>query len=164
MDADRLAAFYAENARRWDLARSEFQRRAHGWRFGLAAEAGQWADSHAATSAAGPALSGPAGWVARLVEQADADGVIVKPEPGRVRSAYANRDSQTEMDTAVGFGFWPDDAEALIVHAGHAIAYEDLDPLMTRGDGAAIFEALRRVAESFTEVRVFSESARSARR
>src|SRR3954468_15550977 len=136
MDADRLAAFRPGTARRWDVAEREFQRRSHGWHFGLAPDAGQWADSYAAaTATAGRALSGPAGWVARLVEQADADGVIVKPEPGRVRSAYAHRDSETEMETAVGFGFRPDDAEALVVHAGRAIAFDDLRPAMTGGDG-----------------------------
>src|SRR4051812_44531005 len=123
MNEEQLTAFYADNARRWETAKREFGEREHGWRpFALAAGAGQWAESFAGGGSAGSgsgsgsgtataAADGddkghphdPSAWAAHLVEQADADGVIIKPEPGSIRSAYSHRDSQTEMDTAIGF-------------------------------------------------------------
>lgn len=151
MDDKQLADFYADSARRWERAKREFAARTHGWRFGLAPEAEQWADSYAS---AGPRSADPSAWAALMVEQADADGVILKPERGRIRSAFANRDSRTEVETAVGFGFWPDAAEVLVVHADHAVRYEDIEPAIG-GDGAAVLAVLRAVVESFGVVRAF---------
>jgi hypothetical protein len=153
MDEEQLNAFYADSARRWEVARREFQARKHGWHFGLALEAAQWADSHAAE--ADPA-GGPAGWAASLVERADEDGVILKPEPGRVRSAFSNRDSRTEETTAIGFGFWPDAAEILVLHAGHAIPFDQVTPAIG-GHGPAVLAVLRLVVESFSTVTAFSD-------
>ncbi|NUP53925.1 MAG: hypothetical protein HOW97_42395 [Catenulispora sp.] len=153
MNEEQLAAFYAESARRWEIAKREFQQREHGWPFGLAPEAEQWADSFSGRSGLPET---PAAWVTGLVRQADADGVITKPEPGVVRSAYAHRDSWTEMDSAVGFGFQPDAAEVLVVHAGHAVMFEDIAPAIG-GDGAAALAVLRAVVESFSVVRPFAE-------
>jgi hypothetical protein len=156
MNEEQLAAFYADNARRWEVAKREFGERTHGWRFAPAAEAGQWAERFA--GAASGHVTDPSAWAARLVEQADADGVIVKPEPGRIRSAYSHRDPDTEMDTAIGFGFSPNASEALIVHAGHAIAYDTITPAIG-GDGAAVLGVLRAVVDSFATVRAFAVSA-----
>ncbi|WP_194912646.1 hypothetical protein, partial [Catenulispora rubra] len=114
MDSDALRDFYAESTRRWEVANREFQERTHGWHFTLAPEAQQWAQAHAASDRW--QYSGSA-----LVELADAAGMIRKPEPGRITSAYSHRDSQTEMTTEEGFGFWPTAAEALVIHAGQAI-------------------------------------------
>jgi len=156
MDDKQLAAFYANSARRRALAEREFAQRTHGWHFGLAPEAEQWADAYVE---AGPGRglqhpTDPSAWAARMIEQADADGVILKPEPGHIRSAFTNRDSRTEMETAIGFGFHPDTAEALTVHADHAIGYEDIEPAIG-GDGAAVLGVLRAVVESFGVVRAF---------
>lgn len=171
MNDEQLAAFYADNARRWEVAKREFSERTHGWRFALAAEADQWAGAFAAAAgvdagAGTPAAAAvghptdPSAWAARLVEQADADGVIVKPEPGRVRSAYAHRDPHTEMDTAIGFGFFPNASEVLIVHAGDAIAYDTITSAIG-GDGAAVLGVLHAVVDSFATVSAFAVPARA---
>lgn len=158
MDKDeQLRDFYAENARLWETAKREFAERTHGWHFALAPEAAQWAESHAAGerwSSGGTAM----------VELADAAGVIHKPEPGRIASAFSHRDSQTEMTTAAGFGFWPAAAEALVVHAGRAIPVDVLEAPAERGDGAAVLAVLRLVVESFETVRAFSEAPGVGRR
>jgi hypothetical protein len=157
MDRDeQLRDFYAESARRWETAKREFAQRTHGWHFALAPDAAQWADSHAAGehwSSSGTAM----------VELADAAGVIRKPEPGRICSAYSHRDSMTEETTETGFGFWPAAAEVLVVHAGRAIPLAALEP-PARGDGAAVLGVLRSVVESFATVSAFSEAPGVARR
>lgn len=152
MNEEQLTAFYADNARRWETAKREFEEREHGWRFALAPEASRWADSFAA---AAPHSQDPSAWAAHLVEQADADGVVSKPEPGRIRSAFAHRDSQTERETAIGFGFFPDASETLTVHAGTAISHDALTPALS-GDGAAVLAVLRMVVDSFATVRPFA--------
>jgi hypothetical protein len=88
--------------------------------------------------------------------------MIRKPEPGRISSAYSHRDSRTEETTEAGFGFWPDAAEVLVVHAGEAIPLEALEP-PARGDGAAVLAVLRRVIESFATVRPFADPPGSTR-
>lgn len=158
MDRDeQLREFYAESARRRETAEREFAQRSHGWHFELAPDAEQWAESHA--SGERWSWSGTA-----MVELADAAGVIRKPEPGRIWSAYSHRDSRTETTTAAGFGFWPDAAEVLVVHAGGAIPLEILEAQTARGDGAAVLEVLRLVVESFTTVSAFSEPPGTAAR
>lgn len=152
MNEEQLAAFYADNARRWETAKREFKARRHGWAFALTPEAGRWADSFAATA---PRSQDPSAWAAHLVERADADGVISKPELGRVRSAYAHRDPQTERETAIGFGFHPDASDALIVHAGTAIPLDAVTPAIG-GDGAGALGVLRMVVDSFATVRPFT--------
>ena len=157
MDRDeQLRDFYAESARRWETAKREFEQRTHGWRFALAPEAEQWAESHAAGEQW--SYSGTA-----MVELADAAGVIRKPEPGRISSAYSHRDSMTEETTEEGFGFWPEDAEVLVVHAGRAIPLAALEP-PAHGDGAAVLAVLRLVVESFATVSAFSEAPGTQRR
>ncbi|WP_165952696.1 hypothetical protein [Kribbella albertanoniae] len=42
----------------------------------------------------------------------------------------------------MGFGFWPDDAEALVVHGSRAITYAELA-------GLSVLEALGRVVDTF---------------
>ncbi|WP_194893044.1 hypothetical protein [Catenulispora pinisilvae] len=156
MDKEQLDAFYAESARLRHVAEREFQERTHGWHFELAPEADQWAESHAAGdhwSAGG----------STLVERADAAGMIRKPEPGRISSAYSHRDSRTEETTHTGFGFWPDAAEALIVHAGRAIPLDALEPPPARGDGAAVLTTLRLVVETFATVQPVSGPPGAAR-
>jgi hypothetical protein len=37
-------------------------------------------------------MDDPSAWAAHLVERADADGVLLKPEPGWIGSAYVKRD------------------------------------------------------------------------
>jgi hypothetical protein len=160
MDEQQLDAFYAESARRREVAQREFQARRHGWHFGLAPGADQWAESYAAEEDA--SASGPSGWAARLVERADEGGVILKPEPGKIRSAFSHRDSFTEETTAIGFGFWPDDAEILVLHAGHAIPFDQVTAAIG-GDGAALLAVLRLVVESFATVTAFSAPPGAAR-
>jgi hypothetical protein len=148
--------FYARCARGWEIAKREFQERTHGWRFDLAPEAAQWAQEHAEGerwSSGGTAV----------VELADAAGMIRKPEPGRISSAYSHRDPRTEETSAVGFGFWPRDAEALVVHAGRAIPPAALEP-PARGDGAAVWAMLRLVVDSFATVSAFSDPPGTPRR
>ena len=157
MDTDeQLRDFYAESARRREIAEREFAERTHGWHFSLAPDAAQWAESHAAGERW--SYSGTA-----MVELADAAGVIRKPEPGRIMGAYSHRDSMTEMTTEEGFGFWPDAAEVLVVHAGRAIPLEALEP-PARGDGAAVLGVLRSVVESFATVSAFSQAPGAGRR
>lgn len=156
MDSDALRDFYAESAHRWEVAKREFQERTHGWHFALAPEAQEWAQTHADGDR----------WQyggSALVELADAANVIRKPEPGRIASAYSHRDSRTEMTTETGFGFWPAAAEALVVHAGHAIPLAALEPPPARGDGAAVLALLRLVVDSFATVSVFSDPPGSRR-
>ncbi len=94
-----LQAYYAEMRRRSETAQREFAERSHGWRFALSPEAAAWA---AGQPAAVRDL--------RVVERADAAGVFLKPEPGTIRSAFASRDPETEVETGLGFGFWPEQA------------------------------------------------------
>ncbi|MEZ0112573.1 hypothetical protein ABH920_006596 [Catenulispora sp. EB89] len=150
MHSDDLRDFYAESAHRWKVANREFQKRTHGWHFTLAPAAHEWAQAHAASDR----------WHSSgttLIELADAAGMIHKPEPGRIAAAYSHRDSRTEMTTEEGFGFWPTAAEALVVHAGHAIPLAALEPPATRGDGTAPLALLRLVVDSFATVSVFSD-------
>ncbi|MEY9908700.1 hypothetical protein ABIA35_004933 [Catenulispora sp. MAP12-49] len=150
MDAEQLRDFYARSVRGRETADREFAERTHGWHFELLPEAAQWADEHAAGerwSSGGTAV----------VELADAAGVIGKPEPGRIGSAYSHRDPMTEQTTATGFGFWPRAADALVVHAGRAVPVEALEAPAERGDGAAVLAMLRLVVESFATVRAFSD-------
>ncbi|GAA2005366.1 hypothetical protein [Catenulispora subtropica] len=156
MNEEQLAAFYAGNARRWETAKREFAEREHGWHFALAPEAGRWADSFAAAEAAATGYAqDPSAWATRLVEQADAAGVILKPEPGRIRSAYAHRDSRTETETAIGFGFSPDSSEVLVVHAGQAVPHNLIAPAVG-SDGAAALAVLRAVVDAFATVTAFA--------
>jgi hypothetical protein len=69
----------------------------------------------------------------------------------------------TEETTEEGFGFWPEDAEVLVVHAGRAIPPAALEP-PARGDGAAVLAVLRLVVESFATVSAFSEAPGTQRR
>lgn len=151
-----LKDFYAQSARDRETAQREFQERTHGWRFELAPEAEQWAQAHA--SGERWSYSGTA-----VVELADAAGVIRKPEPGRISTAYSHRDSRTEETTADGFGFWPANAEKLVVHAGKAIPLAALEP-PARGDGAAVLAMLRLVVDSFATVKAFSDPPGTPRR
>lgn len=152
---DELRDFYAKSARGWELAKQEFQERTHGWHFELAPEADQWAESHATGERS--SYGGTA-----IVELADAAGMIRKPEPGRISSAFSHRDAMTEETTETGFGFWPDAAEALVVHAGRAIPLDALEP-PARGDAAAVLAVLRLVVESFATVRPFNDPPGSGR-
>ena len=126
-----LQAYYAEMRRRSETAQREFAERSHGWRFALSPEAAAWA---AGQPAAVRDL--------RVVERADAAGVFLKPEPGTIRSAFASRDTETEVETGLGFGFWPEQAECLIVHASATVPYAELPSLDVMG-------VLRRVVETF---------------
>ena len=156
-----LAAYYAEGKRRHDIAGREFRKRRHGWHFDLATGADRWAEAYAAAESAADVERGvrePYAWASRLVEAADADGMIVKPEPGRIRSAYSHRDSCTEDTVAIGFGFWPDDAEFLIVRAGSALHFDVLTPAIG-GDGMAVLAVLRSVIATFDSPRAFNEPA-----
>ena len=157
MDSDALRDFYAESTRRWELANREFQARTHGWHFTLAPEAHDWAQSHAAGDRWH--YSGTT-----LIELADTAGMIHKPEPGRIATAYSHRDSRTEMTTAEGFGFWPTAAESLIIHAGTAIPLAALEPPAAPGDAAPVLALLRLVVDSFATVNVFSDPPGSRRR
>lgn len=151
-----LNDFYARSARDRETAQREFQKRTHGWRFELAPAAEQWAQAHAESER----------WSyggTTVVELADAAGVIRKPEPGRIGTAYSHRDSRTEETTADGFGFWPADAEVLVVHAGTAIPLAALEP-PARGDGAAVLAMLRLVVDSFATVKAFSDPPGTPRR
>ncbi|TDD49868.1 hypothetical protein E1263_31645 [Kribbella antibiotica] len=129
-----LKAYYAENRRRLEIAQREFADRSHGWDFTLAPHASAWAASQPALVNAN-ALPG-------LVERAGAAGVIRVPEPGVLRSAFASRHPETEVETGVGFGFWPDTAEYLVVHASATIPYAELPALDVLG-------VLERVVETF---------------
>jgi hypothetical protein len=130
-----LTAYYAENRRLAEAAQAEFAERTHGWVFGLAPDAASWAE----------AWSGPidASNLTTFVEQADAAGVFVLPEPGEIRSAFSSRD-QTEETSGVGFGFWPASAVELIVFAREAIGYDELPGLDALG-------VLRRVVATFKD-------------
>ncbi|MFI5734731.1 hypothetical protein ACIA49_31755 [Kribbella sp. NPDC051587] len=131
-----LQTYYAENRRRMEIAHREFAERDHGWSFTLSPDALSWAARQPA----------PVRDLVRLVERADADDVFRKPEPGTIRSAFASRDPETEVETGAGFGFWPSDAEHLVVHASGAILYADLPAL-------DVYDVLRRVVETFATPR-----------
>ncbi|TQI99828.1 hypothetical protein [Kribbella jejuensis] len=124
-NAEYKAAYYAENRRRADLAQREFAERTHGWRFTLSADAAAWAATRP-----GPVLPTD---LTHLVEEADAAGLFLKPEPGTIRSAFSSRDPYTEETSGAGFGFWPTAAEHLVVKAGTAVAYDQLNGLDALG-------------------------------
>ncbi|MEU4193759.1 hypothetical protein AB0E69_17805 [Kribbella sp. NPDC026611] len=130
-----LNAYYAEQKRRREVAEQEFAARADTWRFTLAPEAQDWAADWPAITEAN---------LLQLVLQADAAGLFLTAEAGSVRSAYSYRDQYTEATTATGFGFWPETAEYLVVHAAQAIMYDELP-------GLDAFGVLRRVADTFQQ-------------
>jgi hypothetical protein len=119
-----LKAYYAENRRRGEIADQEFAARTHGWVFGLSPDAAAWAARWASASPSGRTVS-PEG-LTRLVPAADRAGMLLKPEPGEIRSAFSSRDPLTEETTGDGFGFWPASAQYLVVHASATVAYADL--------------------------------------
>jgi hypothetical protein len=129
-----LAAYYAEGRRRWEIAQREFAERTGTWSFTLADQADTWAGGWT-----GPIDSTN---LVRLVEQAAAAGLFVVSEAGTVRNAFSYRDPETEATTGEGFGFWPESAEFLIIHAREAITYAELPGM----DALAV---LRRVADTF---------------
>ncbi len=130
-----LKAYYAKMRHRSETAQREFAESTHEWRFTLSPDAAAWAARQPSAPVRDLNL-------ARLVERADAAGVFLKPAPGKIRSAFASRDPETEVETGVGFGFWPDDAEALIVHGSGTILYVELPVL-------SVLEVLARVVETF---------------
>ncbi|WP_157224249.1 hypothetical protein [Nocardia paucivorans] len=90
--------------------------------------------------------------VVQFVTHADADGILVPPEPGQIRWAYSTRDRETEITTGIGFGFWPDNAEYLVVFAAKPIAYTEIASMSGP-------ELLARVADSFIGARPHVEQA-----
>ncbi len=137
-----LKAYYAENRRRYEIASREFDARTHGWRFRVSPIAAAWAAGRSVTVRS----------VVQLVTHADAIGMLVPPEPGQIRWAFSTRDRDTEVADGIGFGFWPDSAEYLVVFAARPIAYSEL-ALMSGP------ELLTRVADSFIGARPRAEQA-----
>lgn len=113
-----LAAYYAESRRRRAIATAEYAARSHGWQFGLAPAAAGWAGSQSIGHRD----------LARLVQRADQAGLLLKPEPGVIQVAFANRD-ESERESGIGFGFWPESAEYLVLHGSAAIMFADLPGL-----------------------------------
>lgn len=137
-----LEAYYAENRRRYEIACREFHARTHGWRFRAAPVAATWAAGRSVTVRS----------VVQFVTHADAAGLLVPPEPGQIRWAFSTRDRDTEVTDGIGFGFWPDNAEYLVVFAAKPIAYADLASMSAP-------ELLTRVADSFIGARPRAEQA-----
>lgn len=144
-----LKAYYAEQRRRRELAEQEFAARTHAWTFGVAPEAAtiRWpvlGNDRRATV--------PPDRLTRLVLAADAAGVLVKPEPGVIRSAFSTRDPDTEETTGEGFGFWPSAASSLVVHGREAIAYASLT-------GLTAYDVLVKVMDTFAAPRASFEQS-----
>ncbi|MFJ4649784.1 hypothetical protein ACIP5Y_00775 [Nocardia sp. NPDC088792] len=62
----------------------------------------------------------------QLARSAGEQGAITLPEPGVLATAFAVRDQRSEQQNGIGFGFYPDSSELLIVQ-GSALMYADLD-------------------------------------
>lgn len=137
-----LEAYHAENRRRQEIASREFDARTHGWRFRISPIAAAWTARR----------SVPVRSVVQFVTRADATGMLVPPEPGQIRWAFSTRDRDTEATNGIGFGFWPDNAEYLVVFAARPIAYSELASMSGP-------ELLTRVADSFIGARPRAEQA-----
>jgi hypothetical protein len=132
-----LRAFYAEGRRQNEVAKAEYARL--GGAFSVSPDALAWAGELAesvalpltrATLAAWQPVLGTdsslTGLYCMLAETAQRDGILRTPSPGLVSSAFAYRDRETEIETALGYGFWPDGAECLVVHGSHAVEWDEL--------------------------------------
>ncbi|GAB3417000.1 hypothetical protein [Flindersiella endophytica] len=136
-----LQAFYAEGRRQHEVAKAEFDAFVRLGPFTVAPDALAWAGELVGTAVASlpltratlaawrPVLgtdSKLTGLYRMLAETAQRDGILRTPAPGLVSSAFAYRDRDTEVETALGYGFWPDGAECLVVHGSHAVEWDKL--------------------------------------
>lgn len=158
-----LQAFYAEGRRQNKVAKAEFAARAHLDPFTVAPDALAWAGELGDATVAGLPLTratlgawqrvlGTESWLTglycMLAETAQRDGVLRTPEPGLVSSAFCYRDRDTEAETALGYGFWPDSAECLVVHGSRAVAWDELAGGPDAVGPAALVAALEVMAET----------------
>jgi hypothetical protein len=138
-----LKAYYAEQRRRNKIANQDFAARTHGWKFGL---------TPAAATTRWPVLGNdrsapvPPDRLTRLVLAADRAGVLLKPEPGEIRSAFSTRDPDSEETTGEGFGFFPSTAPYLVVYGSEAISYASLR-------GLTAYDVLVKVMDTFATPR-----------
>ncbi|MFC9873423.1 hypothetical protein [Nocardia salmonicida] len=161
-------AYYTEDSRRRQRAQDEFDTRswefvidpaidewARAWVVGLPATLQlrrstfpDWADLLGLRN---PDFSIDAALVT-LINRAAADDVMHFPCQGVVATAFSSRHPYTELTDGVGFGFYPDDTEELIVHGSAAVRYEDFDSRPEYGPGAVV-AAIRLVHDTFHHAR-----------
>ena len=101
---------------------------------------------------AGPrpaALTGIAGVAGAIATAALRDSVLIAPEPGAVRLAYSVRDPDNGSPLALGWGFRPDGARALVVLAGTAYPVDELAGPDQPVGAVAVAGLIRRLAASF---------------
>ncbi|WP_405146366.1 hypothetical protein OG308_22465 [Nocardia salmonicida] len=87
-----------------------------------------------------------------LIDRAAADDVMRFPCQGVVATAFSSRHPYTELTDGVGFGFYPDDTDELIVHGSAAVRYEDFDSRPEYGPDAVV-AAIRMVHDTFRQAR-----------
>ncbi|MEU4708381.1 hypothetical protein AB0G00_18270 [Nocardia salmonicida] len=161
-------AYYAEDSRRRQRAQEEFDARS--WEFVIDPVIDEWARAWVVGVPAALPLrrSTFPDWadllgfrshdfsidmaLVALVDRAVTDGVMRFPCQGVVATAFSSRHPYTELTDGVGYGFYPDDAEELIVHGSAAVRYEDFDSRPEYGPGAVV-AAIRMVHDTFQKPR-----------
>ncbi|MFI1235653.1 hypothetical protein [Nocardia salmonicida] len=161
-------AYYAEDSRRRQRAQEEFDTRS--WEFIIDPAIDEWARTWVVGVPAAlqlrrstfpdwadllgfrsPDFSISMALVA-LIDRAAADDVLRFPCQGVVATAFSSRHPYTELTDGVGFGFYPDGTEELIVHGSAAVRYEDFDSRPEYGPGAVVV-AIRMVHDTFHNAR-----------
>lgn len=89
-----------------------------------------------------------------LAVKAVAAGVLVPPEPGLVYVAFAGRDSLTEKEDALGWGFRPDASQYLSIHARRPIELDQIAGGSRTTGAAAIAVAMRGAAQSLNDIQM----------
>jgi hypothetical protein len=168
-----LTAFYAEGRRQLEVSRAEFAARAGLGSFEIRDQAPAWAAElvDGGSVAELPLLRetqlvwlrtlGSAGdgrtyfgeLMRSLAATAVRDGVLRLPEPGVIGPAFAHRDPVTEEEVALGYGFWPDGAECLVLHGSRGLLWDDLAGGRSVVGPAALVSAIRLMAETLNEPR-----------
>jgi hypothetical protein len=138
-----LKAYYAKQRLRREAAEREFAARTHGWTFGVTPEAATTRWAVLGNDRRAPV---PPDRLTRLVLAADRAGVLLKPEPGEIRSAFSTRDPDSEQTTGEGFGFFPSTAPYLVVYGSEAISYASLR-------GLTAYDVLVKVMDTFATPR-----------
>ncbi|MGY0500620.1 hypothetical protein ACWZHB_19200 [Nocardia sp. FBN12] len=161
-------AYYVEDSRRRQRAREEFDARS--WEFVIDPAIDEWARAWVVGIPAALQLrrSTFPDWadllgfrnpnfsieatLDTLINRAVAGDMMHFPGPGVVATAFSSRHRYTELTDGVGYGFYPEDTEELIVHGSAAVRYEDFDSRPEYGPGAVV-AAIRMVLDTFQQAR-----------
>ncbi|MFD6397393.1 hypothetical protein [Nocardia sp. NPDC060249] len=161
-------AYYAEDSRRRQRAQEEFEARS--WQFVIDPAIDEWARAWVVGVPATLPLrrSTFPDWadllgfrnpdfeiesaLEALINRAAANGLVRSPHPGVLATAYSSRHPYTELTDGVGYGFYPEDTEELIVHGSSAVRYEDFNSRSEYGPDAVV-AAIRMVLNTFHQPR-----------